>query len=121
MVLPTEALAALRASQAFKDALPVDRQVSAGIAKDPRDFDLGADYYASTPRMLAVVEKKGLADDLGFKAGDVLVSANGRPVASVWDLKLAMRQNVGKKVSVVFEREGRQQSREVRVPSSLPH
>jgi hypothetical protein len=119
MVLPTEALAALRASQAFKDALPVDRQVSAGIAKDPRDFDLGADYYASTPRMLAVVEKKGLADDLGFKAGDVLVSANGRPVASVWDLKLAMRQNVGKKVSVVFEREGRQQSREIRVPGDL--
>jgi hypothetical protein len=37
----------------------------------------------------------------------------------VWDLKLAMRQNVGKKVSVVFEREGRQQSREIRVPGDL--
>ena len=119
MTLPTEALETLRASQAFKDALPVDRQVRAGLAKDPRDFDLGADYYASTPRMLAVVEKNGLADDLGFKAGDILLSAGGRPVASVWDLKLTMRQNVGKKVPVVFEREGRQQSREIRVPSSL--
>ena len=121
MVLPTEALQTLRGSEAFKAALPVDRLVSAGIARDPRDFNLGADYYASTPRMLAVVPKNSLAEDLGFKSGDVLVSAGGRPVNSVWDLKLVMRQNVGKKVPVVFEREGRQQSREIRVPGSLPH
>jgi hypothetical protein len=121
MTLPTEALETLRGSQAFKAALPVDRQVNAGLAKDPRDFDLGADYYASTPRMLAVVEKNGLADDLGFKAGDVIVSAAGRPVNTVWDLKVAMRQHAGKKVAIVFEREGRQQAREVRVPGSLPN
>ena len=119
MVLPTEALDTLRASQAFKDALPVDRQVDAGLSKDPRDFDLGAQYYASTPRMLAVVEKNGLADDLDFKAGDILVSVGGRPASSVWDLKLAMRQNVGRKLPVVFEREGRQQTREIKVPSNL--
>ena len=120
MVLPTEALETLRASQAFKDALPVDRQVRAGLSKDPRDFELGADYYASTPRMLAVVSKKGLADDLGFKAGDHLVSVGGRQVGSLWDLKLAMRQNAGRKVNVVFEREGRQESRDIKVPSNLP-
>jgi hypothetical protein len=120
MVLPTEALETLRASQAFKEALPVDRQVRAGLSKDPRDFELGADYYASTPRMLAVVHKKGLANDLGFKPGDVLVSANGRPVATVWDLKVALRASAGRKVNVVFEREGRQQSREIKVPGSLP-
>jgi len=120
MVLPTEALETLRSSQAFKDALPVDRQVRAGLSKDPRDFELGADYYASTPRMLAVVNKKGLADDLGFKAGDHLVSAGGKPVGSIWDLKVAMRENAGRKVTVVFEREGRQQSREIKVPGNLP-
>lgn len=120
MALPTVALETLRASQAFKDALPVDRQVRAGLSKDPRDFELGADYYASTPRMLAVVHKKGLANDLGFKPGDVLVSANGRPVATVWDLKVALRESAGRKVNVVFEREGRQQSREIKVPGSLP-
>jgi hypothetical protein len=119
MVLPTEALDTLRASQAFKDALPVDRQVDAGLSKDPRDFDLGAQYYASTPRMLAVVEKNGLADDLDFKAGDILVSVGGRPASSVWDLKLAMRQNAGRKLPVVFEREGRPQTREIKVPSNL--
>jgi PDZ domain-containing protein len=120
MVLPTAALETLRASQAFKDALPVDRQVRAGLSKDPRDFELGADYYASTPRMLAVVHKKGLASDLGFKAGDVLVSVNGRPAGSVWDLKVAMRESAGRKVTVVVEREGRAQSREIKVPGSLP-
>jgi hypothetical protein len=119
MALPTGALETLRSSQAFKDALPVDRQVDAGLSRDPRDFELGADYYASTPRMLAVVDKKGLADDLGFRAGDVLLSAGGRPVASIWDLKLAMRQSAGRKLSIVFEREGRQQTREIKVPSSL--
>ena len=119
MVLPTEALETLRSSQAFKDALPVDRQVRAGLSKDPRDFELGADYYASTPRMLAVVNKKGLADDLGFKAGDHLVSAAGKPVTSVWDLKVALRENAGRKITLVYEREGRQQSREIKVPGNL--
>jgi hypothetical protein len=30
-----------------------------------------------------------------------------------------MRQSAGRKLTVVFEREGRQQSREIKVPSSL--
>ena len=70
--------------------------------------------------MLAAVVKNGVADKMGFRTGDRLVSLNGQAVASVWELKLALRANAGQGVRVLFEREGKQQDRELKVPASLP-
>lgn len=120
IVFPAEALSTLKASRAFQDALPVDRRPELGLAGDSRDFHLGAKSYESTPNLLAVVVKGGLADGLGFKAGDRLVSVNGQNVGSVWELKLAMRANAGKRIRVLFDREGKREDREMKVPSALP-
>jgi hypothetical protein len=119
IVFPPDALATLKTSKAFAEAVPADRRRELGLSGDPRDFNFGVKYYHSEPSMLAVVVKGGMASDMGFKDGDRLVSVNGQNVASVWDLKLAIRANVGKKLRVVFEREGKQQEREVKVPSAL--
>jgi C-terminal processing protease CtpA/Prc len=119
ITFPPDAVTFMTKSKSFKEALPVDRQVALGLATDPREFNLGAEYYQSTPNVIAVVVKGGLADDLGFKAGDRLVSASGQPVKSVWDLKLALRANAGKTVQVVLERQGKQQQRDVKVPAQL--
>jgi C-terminal processing protease CtpA/Prc len=64
--------------------------------------------------------KGGMASEMGFKDGDRLLSVNGQKVNSVWDVKLALRANAGKRVHIVLEREGKQEDREVKVPSSLP-
>jgi S1-C subfamily serine protease len=91
-----------------------------GLSNDPRDVRLGADYYQSTPTMLAVVDKGGLADKMGFKAGDRIISVSGQPIASIWDFKLMLRANAGKKLSVLVERKGKQETVGASVPSQLP-
>jgi hypothetical protein len=120
IAFPADALTTLKASKAFVDELPPDRRAELGLPGDPRDFNLGARYYQSTPALLAVVPKGSLADKLGFKAGDRLVTIDGSPQVSVWNLKLAMRARAGRKLAVLVEREGKQETKELSVPASLP-
>jgi hypothetical protein len=119
IAFPADAVALLKPSKAFAEALPVERRPELGLPGDPRDFRLGATNYQGTPNVLAAVVKNGLADKLGFRTGDRLVSANGQAVASVWELKLALRAGAGKTLRVLFEREGKEQDRELKVPASL--
>ncbi len=120
ITFPAPALAVLRESRAFVAALAPDRRPQLGLPKDQRDFEFGARYYQSTPTLIAVVVKNGLADKAGFKAGDRLISVDGQPIASVWELKLAMSARQGKKMRVLFEREGKQEERQLSVPNALP-
>jgi hypothetical protein len=120
LIVPSDIVNELRRSSTFQQALPMDRRNRLGLSNDPQDIQLGADYYQSTPTLLAVVDKGGLADKMGFKVGDRLVSAGGRGLNSVWDFKVALRQNAGKKIAVTYERQGKQENREISVPSSLP-
>lgn len=120
LVLPPDLVNELKQSSAFHDALPVDRRNRLGLSNDPQDVQLGADYYQSAPTLLAVVDRGGLAEKLGFRPGDRLISAGGRGLGSVWDFKVVLRQNAGRKISVLFERSGKQENRELSVPSSLP-
>ncbi|HKC12594.1 MAG TPA: PDZ domain-containing protein [Vicinamibacteria bacterium] len=119
LVLPPEALAVLKTSTSFTEAVPLEHRQELGLAADARDFDLGAKSFQSTPNMLAVVTKGGLAHELGFRAGDRLVSANGQPVSSIWDLKLVMNANMAKKIRVVFEREGKREVHEIKIPARI--
>jgi hypothetical protein len=120
LIVPSDIIAELRKSSTFQQALPADRRNRLGLSNDPQDVQLGADYYQSTPTLLAVVDKGGLAEKMGFKAGDRLISAGGRGLNSVWDFKGVLRQNAGKKISVTYERQGKQENRDLSVPSSLP-
>ena len=45
----------------------------------------------SLDKFLSVVTKDGLAEDLGFKSGDKLISAGGRAVASVAEFKQILK------------------------------
>jgi hypothetical protein len=119
IVFPADGLAEMKQSKAFAEAVPVDRHAELGLPGDKRDFQLGAKTYAGMPNVLAVVVKGGLADKMGFKNGDRVLAVNGQTVPSIWDFKLALRQNAGKGVKVMIDREGKQQEKEVKV-SALP-
>ena len=120
IALSPDVVEQLKPSKAFAEALPVERRSELGLQGDPRDFHFGATNYQGTPNVLAAVVKNGVADKLGFRTGDRLISLNGQAVASVWELKLALRANAGKAVHVLSEREGKQQDRELKVPAALP-
>jgi len=120
LTFPADAIGLLRSSKAFAEALPVERRPELGLPGDARDFHFGAKSLQGTPNVLTAVVKNGLADKLGFKNGDRVVSVNGQNVASVWELKLALRAGAGKSVRVLSEREGKEQDRELKVPGALP-
>jgi S1-C subfamily serine protease len=110
----------MKRSAAFVNAVPSDRRPRLGLARDSRDFDLGVQYYESSPTLVAVVTKGGMAEGMGFKPGDKLISAGGRPVASVLEFKQVLKANAGRKISVAYERKGKQENKDMSVPASLP-
>ncbi|HEX6737543.1 MAG TPA: PDZ domain-containing protein, partial [Vicinamibacteria bacterium] len=118
--VPDDINRALKASASFRDALAPDVRPRAGVPPDPRDFRLGADYAQSVPLMIAVVERNGLVEKMGFKAGDRILSVNGRQLQSLWDFKMAIKESSGRKLSIAYEREGKQQTKDVNAPSTLP-
>jgi hypothetical protein len=115
--VPADCQQILRDAPAFKEAVPPDARPRIGLPRDTRDISLGANYAHSYPQMFTVVDKGGAADNMGFKPGDRVISVDGRPVASIWDFKLALRQ-AGGRASVVFEREGKQEKKDVKGPTS---
>ena len=119
IVFPADDLTEMKQSKAFAEAVPLERRAELGLPGDKRDFQLGAKTYAGMPNMLALVTKGGLADKMGFKSGDQIIAVNGQAVPSIWDFKMALRQHAGQSVKVTYEREGKQQEKDVKVPSSF--
>jgi hypothetical protein len=114
-------VAEMKTLSALVSAVPADHRGRLGLSGAAGDFDLGAQSFDSTPQILSVVRKDGLAEKMGFKSGDKLISVGGRPVASVAEFKQVLRGNAGRKVNVTFERGGKQESKDVSVPSSLKY
>jgi PDZ domain-containing protein len=119
LALPADSLTALKASPAFAEALPGDRRARLGLPRDPRDVNLGAEYVQSSPLVLLSVEENGLADQMGLKPGDRVVSAGGKPLSSLADFKTVLRENLGKRIKVAVEREGKRDEKEIKVPTQL--
>jgi hypothetical protein len=105
-------------STAFRDALPED--IRARLDQDPQDLRLGAESLTSSPMLLVDVLKGSLADELGLRPGDLLVAAAGVELRSLMDFKRVIRGNLGGRVTLTFEREGKRQDRELKIPSRLP-
>ena len=111
--LSAEALGTVKVSPDFVAALPPDARSRIGLANDKPDVAIGIDYAHSVPNLIAVIDKGTPADGMGFKPGDRIISVDGRD-ADVWAFKQALRGAAGRKLSVVIEREGKQQRKEVR-------
>ncbi len=111
----TETWQVLRASSAFAEALPPEEQARLGLVHQLAAFDLGAQALYADPQRIVSLAKGGLADDLGFKAGDRLVT-----LKSLWALKVELVQNTGQRVEVEIERKGRHETVAIRVPTSFP-
>jgi hypothetical protein len=105
----------LRASPAFCHTLPLEEQARLGLLQHAAAFDLGAEALYADPQRIVSVTKKGLADQLGLRNGDRLFS-----LKSLWDLKVELAQNAGKRLDVEIERKGQREVQALRVPTSFP-
>lgn len=120
MALDKAATAPLRGSEAFRGALSPDHWPDAGLGADAQDFSLGADYDGDAPPRLGAVEKGGLAEALGLRPGDRVVSVEGQAVGSAWELKRLLRGLAGRTAQLEVEREGKREKRKGAVPLALP-
>lgn len=73
----------------------------------------GAIYGKGKPEMtkepiLGTVTKDGAAAEAGLKAGDRILSVDGKPIAKFFDSVLSIRDSGGKTVSIVVDRDGKQ-------------
>jgi C-terminal processing protease CtpA/Prc len=66
------------------------------------------------------VDKGGVADALGLKPGDRVLSVDGKPVKSGWNLKTLLRAASGRTVQLEVERENKRETKKGTVPASLP-
>lgn len=62
------------------------------------------------------VEKGSPADQAGLRAGDVIVKVGDRPIRSMGDYRIALRDSSGKSVSIGIVRDKREQSVTMKLP-----
>ena len=90
-----------------------------GLPEDTTGFRLGASAWVHSPLALAVVAKNLLADKLGLRAGDTLLSVGGQSPKSLLDLKAAIMGNPGGKLRLAVTRDGKRKEWEAGIQREL--
>ncbi|MBN2336975.1 MAG: hypothetical protein JXP48_00430 [Acidobacteria bacterium] len=70
-----------------------------------------------------LVYDKSLADELGLRDGDTLLSINGREIregADIEDFKLALEESAGKPIETVVMRYNKRKVLRMKLPSGFP-
>ena len=87
---------------------------------DGTGYHLNCTDLARNSLNLMVVAKDGLADKLGLKDGDQLISSGNKNFTSLVDFKHFVKENVGHEIRVNVFRERKQQEIKMKVPDQLP-
>lgn len=91
-----------------------------GLLADTADFRLGASAWVHSPLELAAVAKGSLADKMGLRAGDTLLSVGDQAPKSLLDLKATITANLGGRLKLAVLRGGKRKEWAAKVPRDLP-
>ncbi len=106
-------------SPAFSHSLPADVAEALRHGGDGTGFQLGSGLFFGNMLGVLTVPKGSLADKLGLKSGDQLISAQGVTFASLSDFKRLVKANAGHEINVALFRNGKQQEIKMKVPDQL--
>ncbi|MEA3508440.1 MAG: PDZ domain-containing protein [Synergistota bacterium] len=112
-----------RQSPTLQNNMPNDLFYFTGIKPRPSCFRIGTENLISSPFYLLVVYPGSFASELGLKPGDLIISANGKKMQqgnSIEDFKMIIQNNLGKKIDVVVERGGKEQTLTLDIPETIP-
>ncbi len=119
-----EDLKALEADSAkFREFLPFEQRYLLGLAERHSGFRLGVTTYPRNPFSLLIVGADSLAQKIGLRPGDHIVSAGGRAFTAADDFeefKLLIKANLGRKLDAVVERSGKAQPIVLKIPKEIP-
>jgi hypothetical protein len=110
-------------SPEFLKALPVEMRYFLGLTERRSKLVLGADVMAGDPFLLIFMGDRTLADKLGLRAGDRIVSAGGRRFKAdddVEDFKLVVEANLGRVLKVLVNRRGKMKALQLKIPAEIP-
>lgn len=110
------------ASPEFLKALPVEMRYFLGLTERRSKLVLGADVMAGDPFLLIVVGDRTLADKLGLRAGDRILSAGGRRFKAdddVEDFKLVVEASLGRMLKVLVNRRGKVKTLPLKIPAEI--
>jgi len=71
-----------------------------------------------SPNTILGVYHKGLAEKLGLKSNDTIVSANGVPITCLEDLKELIDKSRDQKMTIMVERDGEQKELDTKIPKN---
>lgn len=122
IILAPEDINLLNKSPAFMNALPSDVvEMINTKGDDGTGFHLGlATPFFGSPLWIPNVPKDSLADKMGMKMGDNLISCGETRFTSLTDFKRVVKANLGHEIKVTIFRDGKQQEIKMKVPDQLP-
>jgi len=115
--IPLEDSKLIFQSPVFSHALPTG--VSTFYDDNGLGFRLGVIVFLANTLGMLDVPKDSLADKLGLKRGDQLISSQGVTFAYILDFMRLVKANVGHEIKVTLFRNGKQQEIKMKVPSQL--
>ncbi len=110
-------------SAKFREFLPFEQRYNLGLAERSGGFRLGITSYPNNPFYLLVVAADSVAQKIGLRPGDTIVSVGGRAFGvtdDIEELKLLIKSNLGKTVPAVVERGGKTQDIKLKIPKAIP-
>ena len=119
--IPPEDFKLLVDSPALAHILPADvvDLIRRG-GDDGTGFHLGCGGFIGNSLGVLAAPKSGLADEIGIRSGDQLISCGDKKFASIVDFKRLVKANVGREIDVTVFRSGKQQQVKMKIPNQLP-
>jgi len=109
-------------SKVFQNILPMEIQYSLDLVQRPSGYALGVTNYVRDPFFLLIVEDNSVAERMGLRAGDTIISLNGHKFThseSIEDFKVMLKSYRGQKVKAVVKRNNKLQEITLKVPRNL--
>lgn len=104
-------------SEYLKDVSPVIRDI---VAYDSTGFMLGVATLSRNPLDFIIVLENSFAYELGFRSGDVIVSADGKRMGTIGEFKKNIKEFLGRNLKIVVERNGVRSEWDVHIPKEIP-
>lgn len=105
----------------FASRIPFDFQQMYGIVEDDSGYRLGIYIPTYNPLYIISIDENGFAKKLGFKRGDTIISIDKKPYTRLYDVKMYIREHIGKRIKVEIMRDGKKKTLTVKLPNTIPN
>lgn len=112
-----------KVSPKFRELMVPEFKYRMAMEKRPSGFRLGVNNYARRPFFMLVVYSGGLANEIGLMPGDTILTVAGQDMTKSLDFeafKLLLKQNLGKKLDAIVERNGKVKEIKLKIPKAIP-